>query len=461
MLPAVVLVGRPNVGKSTLFNQLTRSRDALVADHPGLTRDRRYGFGHRGEHSFIVVDTAGLGGAREGLAEAAVHQTELALEEASAVVLVVDYQEGLTEADREIAERLRRSGFTVTIAVNKSEGVAPEVAEADFHALGFDSPVGIAALHGRGLDTLIERVLAPFVPEPRSPSEPDSGPRLAVVGRPNVGKSTLINRLLGNERFLTSDEPGTTRDSLAVPCERGGRAFSLIDTAGIRRRARVREAIEKFSVVQALQAIEDCDVAIVVLDAREGVTDQDLHLIGLVIERGRAITIGVNKWDGLSNASRRAVERQVERQLEFVAFADVHYISALHGSAIAELVESALRAHDAAASDLPTSALNELLEQAVAANPPPLVRGRSPRLRYAHQGGRRPPLIVIHGGQATRLPAHYQRYLRNFFRDALRLRGTPLRVEFRNTDNPYADKPNQPTPRQRRHRRRLIRHSRH
>jgi GTP-binding protein len=386
---------------------------------------------------------------------------DIAVAEAGAVVLVVDHKTGLTPEDIAIAERLRRAGKPVTVAVNKSEGLSGELAEAEFHGLGLGAPVGIAALHGHGMERLLERVLGPFLGAEAPEAAPElEGPKLAVIGRPNVGKSTLINRLIGANRLITSSEPGTTRDSVLVPCERDGERFVLIDTAGIRRRARVDEAIEKFSVVQSLQAIEDAGAVIVLLDAREGVTEQDLHLIGLAAEAGRALVIGVNKWDGLASRERREIERQVDRKLDFVAFASVHYVSALHGSGIAELVTAALKAYRAAGTELPTPRLNRALEDALAENPPPVIRGRQVRLRYAHQGGRYPPLIVVHGSQAERLPAHYRRYLENSFRQAFGLRGTPVRVELRSGENPFAGKRNTLTPRQAKRKRRLLRQRR-
>ena len=464
MLPAVALVGRPNVGKSTLFNQITGSRDALVADYPGLTRDRRYGFGHFEGQSFVVIDTGGLGDDTGELGALAARQTQVAMDETDAVVFVVDHREGLTAADQFIAERLRGSSKPVTVAVNKSEGLAPELAEAEFHSLGLGAPVSIAALHGRRVSVLLRGVLAPFdAPRAvRATGSPDrrEGPRLAVVGRPNVGKSTLINRLLGSERLVTSPEPGTTRDSVLVPCRRGGRAFVLVDTAGIRRRARVQHAVEKFSVVQSLQAIEDAGVVLLLLDAREGVTEQDLHLIGLIIERGRALTIGVNKWDGIATSHRRQIEAEVDRRLAFAGFARVSYLSALHGSGIDAVVDAALGAYQAAGRAFATAELNRILEQALTAHPPPLVGGRRIRLRYVHQGGRHPPTLVVHGNRAECLPAPYRRYLANTFRHALRLEGVPLRLELKSGDNPFAGRRNTLTRRQLKRRRRMIRRTR-
>lgn len=462
MLPAVALVGRPNVGKSTLFNQLTRSRDALVADFPGLTRDRRYGYAEADGQRFLVVDTGGLGEDETELGQLAARQTELAIAETDVIVFVVDHADGLTGADERIAEELRGAGKPVILAVNKAEGVAPEIAEAEFHALGLGAPVSIAALHGRRLNVLTRSVLEALPQAPTHEAELDenAGPGVAVVGRPNVGKSTLINRLIGAERMVTSAVPGTTRDSVHVPCERDGERFVLIDTAGIRRRARVSESVEKFSVVQSLRAIEEAGVVIVLVDAREGITDQDLHLLGLVVERGRALTIGVNKWDHLSRAQRRDIEAQIERKLQFVSYVRVSFISALHGSGIDTLLEAALAAHRAAGKTFPTPQLNEILDRAVTAHPPPVVAGRRLRLRYAHQGGRYPPVIVIHGGRTERIPAHYRRYLTNTFREILGLEGAPLRLEFRAGENPFAGRRNVLTRRQLKRRQRIMRHRR-
>jgi GTPase len=461
MLSTVALVGRPNVGKSTLFNQLTRSRDALVADFPGVTRDRRYGVAERDGHRFVVIDTGGLVSAPDSeVGSLVARQVQAALAEADIIVLVVDSVSGLTAEDPLIVARVRQSGKPVVVAVNKSEGKAAEIAVAEFHALGIGTPVAIAARHGQGIGELVAAV-APHLAGSDDASELDpEQARVAIVGRPNVGKSTLINRLIGEERQVTSGEPGTTRDSIFVPCERDGERFTLIDTAGIRRRARVSDALEKYSVVQSLQAVADATVVVVLLDASEGVTDQDLHLIGLVLDEGRALVIGVNKWDGLSAHVRRRVMDQIDRQLAFASFAVVHYVSALHGSGIAELIRSALHAHDAAGQTLPTPRLNDVLAEIVQAHSPPLVRGRRIRLRYAHQGGRFPPTIIVHGNQVERLPDHYRRYLETAFRAAFRLDGTPVRIELRSGENPFAGRRNTLTPRQKRRRQRVMRHRR-
>jgi GTP-binding protein len=457
----VALVGRPNVGKSTLFNRLTRSRDALVADHPGVTRDRRYGLATHGERRLLIIDTGGLESVEpDAMGALVARQVELAVEEAQVVVLVTDYKDGLTVEDQRIADRLRLAGRQIVVAVNKSEGQPAEIAESEFHVLGVGQPIGIAAKHGRGIGRLLDVICADLPESDGADLPAGSGPRIAVVGRPNVGKSTLINRLLGRPQQVTSDVPGTTRDSVLIPCERDGQAFVLVDTAGIRRRARVSDAIEKFSIVQSLQAIAEAQAVMFLLDATEGITDQDLHLIGVVIEQGRALTIGINKWDGLPQRDRSRILREVDRQLGFVEFVDVQPVSALHGSGIAELLQSALSAHEAAGRTVATPRLNEILGRILEENPPPIVRGRRIRLRYAHQGGRYPPTIVIHGSQAERVPAHYRRYLENAFRAVLRLRGTPVRIELRSGENPFAGRRNKLTPRQQRRRKRVIRHGR-
>ena len=444
--------------------------DALVADYPGLTRDRRYGFADARGRTLVVIDTGGLANDEGELASLAARQALAAMDEADAVVFVVDCREGLTAADDHIARRLRVRGKPVIVAVNKSEGLAPELAAAEFHALGLGFPVSIAALHGRRISALLGVILELFpddaddpeatatdaAPDDSTATERFERPRLAVVGRPNVGKSTLINRLLGTERLITSPIPGTTRDSVLVPCERRGKRFVLIDTAGIRRRARVRDSIEKFSVVQSLQAIESSGVVICMLDAREGVTEQDLHLVGLSVQRGRALTIAVNKWDGIETSRRRRIEGEVARRLAFADFARISYVSALHGSGIDGAIDAALRAYEAAGREMPTPELNRILEQALVAHSPPLVGGRRIRLRYAHQGGRHPPVVVIHGSRPDLLPGHYRRYLVNAFRKAFRLEGAPLRLEFKSGGNPFAGRRNRP----RRLRRRKARRGR-
>lgn len=463
MRPVIALVGRPNVGKSTLFNNLTRSRDALVADYPGLTRDRKYGVGQSGGWEFVVIDTGGLSGEAEGIDRHMAQQTRLAIEEADVVVMLVDGRSGVTAADELIAAELRTLGKNTVVAVNKTDGLDPLQACAEFHALGLGEPQPIAAAHGRGVGGLLERALEglPKRQELEEAAEAQAeGIRIAFIGRPNVGKSTLVNRILGEERVVAFDQPGTTRDSIYIPFERDGRAYTLIDTAGVRRRARVREAVEKFSVVKTLQAIESAHVVIVVLDAREGIAEQDAHILGMVLEAGRALVVAVNKWDGLSPEQRERVRGELQRRLDFVGFAERYFISALHGSGVGELFEAVQRAYASATLKMQTSELTRLLEQAVAAHAPPLVRGRRIKLRYAHQGGQNPPIIVVHGNQTERLPGAYRRYLANFFRDALRLRGTPLFLEFKSGENPYAGRRNPLTPRQQRSRKRLIHHGR-
>jgi GTPase len=461
MLPVIALVGRPNVGKSTLFNVLTRTRDALVADVPGVTRDRQYGYGRSGERRFIVVDTGGLIETPRGIEQPMAVQTQRAIEEAGRVVFVVDGREGLTPSDRFVAEVIRRSGRPVVVAVNKSEGRDDDIAVSEFHALGLGEPRAVSAEHRQGIEELVDAALEGVGP-PAEETVPEGGHgdiRVCVVGRPNVGKSTLINRLAGEERLIAFDEPGTTRDTIMVPFERDGRHFTLIDTAGVRRRARVEDAVEKFSVIKTLQAIEEAHVVIGVLDARDTVAEQDATLLGIVAERGRALVIAVNKWDHVTPEQRTGIREQLADRLRFLDFAPVHFISALHGSGVGELMQSVQSAYEAAMRDLPTPELTRVLEGAMQQHQPPLVRGRRVKLRYAHQGGRNPPVIVIHGTQAERTPEDYRRYLANCFRQAFDLRGTPVRVEFRSEDNPFAGRRNKLTPRQKRRRQRLIRHS--
>ncbi len=463
MLPVVALAGRPNVGKSTLFNRLTRSRDALVADYPGLTRDRRYGFGKLGPMPYVVVDTGGLAGGETGIGERMAGQALRAIQEADVTLVLVDGREGLSAADEHVAQLARLHAKRVWLLVNKAEGLDPDIAGAEFHALGLGDPVAVSAAHGDRVGALMDEVLAPFMQEKQAAEDAaaatDRPLRVAVIGRPNVGKSTLINRLLGEERLLVFDEPGTTRDSVAVPFERDGRAYVLVDTAGVRRRSKVHEAIEKFSIVKSLQAMETADVVFALLDASEGVTEQDVSLLGLVVERGRALVVAANKWDGLSDDQRLQVREDLDRRLPFLDFAERFFISARHGTAVGDLLPAAERAYAAATRELPTAELTRELEDAVSAHEPPLVRGRRIKLRYAHQGGRNPPVIVVHGKQTERLPDAYRRYLVNRFRKAFKLQGTPVRLAFRTGTNPYEGRRNKLTPRQERKRQRLFRHS--
>lgn len=463
MLPVVALVGRPNVGKSTIFNCLTRTRDALVADLPGLTRDRKYGYARVGPRPCVVIDTGGLVAVSHGIERLMAEQTLKAVEEADRVLLVVDAREGCVPADRHVADLLRRGGKTVLVVANKSESLDAEIAGVDFHQLGFGAPVAVSAAHGQGIEELLERALEGIAADSGPPDAdvPDGEEiRVAVVGRPNVGKSTLINRLLGEERLVAFDQPGTTRDSVFVPFERDGQRYTLIDTAGVRRRARVSDAVEKFSIVKALQAIDAAHVVIGVLDAHETIAEQDASLLGLINEQGRALVIAVNKWDGIDPSQRDSIRDGLDLRLDFLAWAPVHFISARHGTGVGDLMGSVRMAFRAAVKELPTKDLNRALEQAVTMHQPPLVRGRRIKLRYAHQGGRNPPIVVIHGNQTQHVPDAYRRYLENHFRQTFRLKGTPMRVEFRTDDNPFSGKRNVLTPRQQRKRVRLIKNRR-
>jgi len=462
MLPVLALIGRPNVGKSTLFNRLTRSRDALVADYPGLTRDRQYGFGKLGPIPYLVIDTGGVAGGEEGIHELMVEQTVRALEEADVAIIMVDGRSGLTAADENVAELARKHASKTFLAVNKSEGLDSAIAAGEFHGLGMGEPLPVSATHGDHINALMDLVLADFEIEDAEESEGDEDERelrIAVVGRPNVGKSTLINRLIGEDRLVVFDQPGTTRDSVSVPFERNDRKYELIDTAGIRRRAKVSGAIEKFSIVKALQAIERAQVVVAVLDAHEGVTEQDVSLLGLILERGRALVVVTNKWDGLSAAERKHVRDELDRRLPFLDFAERMTISALHGTAVGDLLPAVERAFRAATRDLSTKDLTRELENAVTAHPPPLVRGRRIRLRYAHQGGRNPPVIVIHGNQTERVPEAYRRYLINRFRKVFKLKGTPVRLTLKTSKNPFKGRRNKLTPRQEQKRKRLMKHA--
>ena len=439
MLPIIAIVGRPNVGKSTLFNRLTRSRDAIVADTPGMTRDRHYGRGRVGAKPYLVVDTGGFEpAAPEGIYREMARQTRQAVDEADAVLLLVDARAGLTPLDRQIAAELRRTGRRVVLVVNKSEGMEPAMAGAEFHALGLGDPLPVSAAHGENVSDLMDWVLGELPSAAEPAREAARHPRIAVVGRPNVGKSTLVNALLGEERVVVHGEPGTTRDSIEVEFERGGRCYTLIDTAGLRRRGRVIETAEKFSVVKTMQAIEEANVAILVLDARQEISEQDAHIAGYLLEAGRALVVAVNKWERLSAEARDRVKRALARKLDFLAFAQLHFISALTGRGVAGLLKSVDEAYGAAMARLPTPRLNRVLAQAVAQQEPPRAGVIRPRPRYAHQGGVNPPRIIVHGSALDRVPETYRRYLERFFRDAFQLQGTPLRVELRAGSNPYA-----------------------
>jgi GTP-binding protein len=458
MQPVIALVGRPNVGKSTLFNRLTRSRDALVADQPGLTRDRKFGEGKLGDKPYLVVDTGGLTGEEEGLDSLMASQSWLAVEQADIVLFLVDAHAGLLATDQQIAQQLRQQGKKVFLVVNKIDGLDPDLVTAEFHALGLGQPHPIAASQGRGVKSLMQQVLSEL-PEAAEQAEQTApaGIKVAIIGRPNVGKSTLVNRILGEERVVAYDLPGTTRDSIYLPFERDGQDYVLIDTAGVRRRSRVKEAVEKFSVIKTLQAIEDANVVLMLLDAHEGISEQDASLLGFVLEAGRALVVAVNKWDGLERDQRDWIKHELELKLPFLGFAEVHFISALHGTNVGHLFDSIITAYASATRALSTSNLTRLLNDLVEAHPPPLVRGRRIKLRFAHQGGKNPPVIVIHGNQTGAIPDSYRRYLINGLIKNLKLEGTPVRLEFRTGANPFAGKKNKLTPRQQQKRQRLRR----
>ena len=458
MLPVIALVGRPNVGKSTLFNRLTRTRDALVADQPGLTRDRKYGVGRVGSRPYVVVDTGGISGDRAGVDALMEQQVRRAIGEADLVLFMLDARDGLTAGDQIIAEGLRPTGKPMLVVVNKTDGLNYDAVAGEFHALGLGEPAPIAAAHGRGVAGLVERVYELLPERDDDADEPTQpGVQIAVVGRPNVGKSTLINRLLSEERVVAFDQPGTTRDSIFIPFVSGDRRYTLIDTAGVRRRARISEAIEKFSVIKTLQAIEQANVVMLVLDAQQGISEQDAGLAGHVVDSGRALVVVINKWDGLSGDERDRIKSEMQRRLPFLDFADWRFVSALHGSGVGHLLDAVDAAYAAATIDLKTPQLTRILEDAVSEHQPPLVQGRRIKLRYAHQGGKNPPIIVVHGNQTAQVPAAYQRYLMNRYRSVLHLRGTPLRIEFRTGENPFAGKRNALTERQRKKRGRMLR----
>ncbi len=487
MIPVVALVGRPNVGKSTLFNRLTRTRDALVADFPGLTRDRKYGQAKLGEHEFIVIDTGGIDGTEEGVETKMAEQSLAAIDEADVVLFMVDGRAGLTASDEAIAQHLRKLEKPAMLVVNKIDGVDADAASAEFWQLGMEEMYQIAAAHGRGVSALIDLALNPFaeklieenqgeiedltqlVDEEEEKLEyseeeaeqefkrlQDQPIKLAIIGRPNVGKSTLTNRILGEERVVVFDMPGTTRDSIYIPMERDEREYVLIDTAGVRRRRRINETVEKFSVVKTLKAIEDANVVLLVIDARENISDQDLSLLGFALNSGRSIVIAVNKWDGLDNDVKEQVKKELDRRLGFVDFARLHFISALHGTGVGHLFESVQEAYKSATTRVGTSVLTRIMKMATDDHQPPLVRGRRVKLKYAHAGGYNPPIVVIHGNQVNELPDSYKRYLMNYFRRSLEIMGTPIRIQFQSSANPFEGKGTKLTISQERKRKRLV-----
>ncbi|MDP1605367.1 MAG: ribosome biogenesis GTPase Der [Rhodocyclaceae bacterium] len=440
MLPTLAIVGRPNVGKSTLFNRLTKTRDALVADQPGLTRDRHYGHGRLGDRAFLVIDTGGFEPqATEGIVHEMARQAEAAIAEADALLFIVDCRSGLLSQDRVIAERLRKTGRPLHLVVNKAEGMNRDVVAAEFHELGLGEPRVISSAHGEGVRELLEFVLADFSAEERAVDD-SGGPRVAIVGRPNVGKSTLINTLLGEERMIAFDMPGTTRDAIATPFERNGKSYTLIDTAGLRRKGRVFETIEKFSVVKTLRAIEAANVVVLMVDASQDISDQDAHIAGFCIEAGRAMVLAVNKWDAIDQYRREQVKLDITRKLNFMGFARVHHVSALKGQGVAGVLQSVDRAYAAAMAKLTTPKLTRVLLDAVQKQAPPRHGNVRPKLRYAHQGGSNPPIVVIHGNALEHVPPAYVRYLEHVFVETFKLQGTPLRIQFKVTKNPYVDK---------------------
>ena len=499
--PVVALVGRPNVGKSTLFNRLTRTRDALVADFPGLTRDRKYGQAHLAGHDFIVIDTGGIDGTEEGVEEKMAEQSLLAIEEADIVLFLVDARAGLTSADIGIANYLRqRQNKTTVVVANKVDGIDADSHCAEFYQLGLGEIAQIAASQGRGIASLMEQVLTPLAEQMAETTEesaventdvssettefdewdedfdfsneedtalldeelaqeqtPDKqNIKIAIVGRPNVGKSTLTNRILGEDRVVVYDMPGTTRDSIYIPMERDGQNYTLIDTAGVRKRGKVHLAVEKFSVIKTLQAIQDANVVLLVIDARENISDQDLSLLGFILNAGRSLVIVVNKWDGLDTDVKDRVKSELDLRLDFIDFARVHFISALHGSGVGNLFDSVKEAYECATQKMTTSMLTRILQIAVDEHQPPMISGRRVKLKYAHPGGYNPPIIVIHGNQVDKLPDSYKRYLSNHFRRSLKIIGSPIRLQFQEGNNPFAGRRNKLTPNQLRKRKRLM-----
>ena len=457
--PVVAIIGRPNVGKSTLFNRITRTRNALVADEPGVTRDINIGTGQVGEADYLVIDTGGIdSGASSEVNEMVSARALDAVVDADALILVVDGADGVTSEDQFIANTARKAGKSIYLAVNKADRISEQDGAA-FFELGMGAPYLISALRGQGVESLIADISQDWPPR-REVEENDDSIRVAIIGRPNVGKSTLINRMLGEQRMLTADFPGTTHDSIATRFERHGKQFTLVDTAGVRRKGKISERVEKFSVVQALKAIDSSHVVIAVIDAQENVTEQDLHLLGLVLDSGRSLIIAVNKWDGLGVDQRELIKKELDRRLRFVSFAEQHFISALHGSGVGDLFDSAVKAYQASMVDINTADLTKLLEKAVEAHQPPLVRGRRVKLKHAHLGGNNPPRIVIHGNQVKSLADSYRKYLANYFRDTLGLIGTAVKIDLRQGDNPFANRRNKLTPRQIEKKKRLRKHTR-
>jgi GTP-binding protein len=461
MFPVIALVGRPNVGKSTLFNRLTRTRDALVASFPGLTRDRQYGRGALGEFDYVVVDTGGLTGDEDGIDKPMANQVRQAIDEADLVLFLVDSKDGRASGDNAIADKLRHEGVPVLLVANKIDGQNPDYVAGEFSSLGFGEPAYISATNNHGISQLVNEKIAnheAIVIDSAADDGTESGIKIAVVGRPNVGKSTLVNRMLGEDRVVVFDEAGTTRDSIYIPYERDGNPYTIIDTAGVRRRGKIKETVEKFSIIKTLEAISNANVVILMLDATEGIVDQDLHLLSHILDSGRALIFAVNKWDGTDLEQKNYTKRELERRLVFIDFAKTHFISALHGSGVGNLYESIHKAYESATRKLQTPLLNQILEKALADHQPPLVKGRRIKLRYAHVGGNNPPIIVVHGNQTAAVPESYKKYLQNRFIRDLKLEGTPIRFEFKTTDNPFKGNNNKLTKRQVSSKRRLIKH---
>ena len=481
MIPVVALVGRPNVGKSTLFNRLTRTRDALVADFPGLTRDRKYGRAFLSGYEFIVVDTGGIDGTEEGIETKMAEQSLAAIEEADVVLFMTDARAGLTAADLSIAQHLRSREKTTFVVANKVDGIDADSACAEFWSLGLGEVYQMAASQGRGVTNMIEYALTPYaeamgivrqgedeVTEEREYTEEEAEAeqkrlqdlpiKLAIIGKPNVGKSTLTNRILGEERVVVFDEPGTTRDSIYIPMEREGREYVIIDTAGVRRRSKVHQVIEKFSVIKTLKAVEDANVVLLIIDAREGIAEQDLGLLGFALNAGRALVIAVNKWDGIDQGIKDRVKSELDRRLGFIDFARIHFISALHGTGVGHLFESIEEAYDSATRRVSTSMLTRIMQMSQDDHQPPLVNGRRVKLKYAHAGGYNPPIVVIHGNQVSRLPDSYKRYMMNYFRRSLKVVGTPIQLRFQEGDNPFENKVEKLTMSQERRRKRALSH---